>query len=81
MFNLNEFLLNLERIAKLNHDNWNYRFDVVIRNGRHIMYQFVCEEAAEGHTLFSGLGDTPEEAAMNALPVLEQVLKDWDYKS
>ena len=77
MFKLIE---RLQKIAKLNDDEFLYRIDVELLRGGKLKYCFVAEETADGHEFASGCGGSIQEAIAETEDGIPAACEYWEYK-
>ncbi len=76
---MHRLVTRLERIAKLNNDEFTYKVEVRAEHGA-LSYCFVCEERAEKHAFVSGSGSTILDALDNAALTISGACHAWNYK-
>ena len=76
---LDSLVMRLERVAKANDDDFRYKITVE-PNRKGIVYFFVCEEKADGHTLLTGCGTTIDEAVKQSWNDIESSCEEWGYE-
>lgn len=81
MKKIEDLVRRLEAIAKKNNDKFRYCIKITANLRRPgLLYEFIAEETADGHTMFYGQGATIEAACDDANTRVYDDCRGWDYK-
>ena len=83
MNELESLVLELDKIAALNEDEFRYKVTIepnYLRTRSGFVYIFFCHEKAEGHTFLCGSGVTLDEAVKQAKDSGAEACEAWGYK-
>jgi hypothetical protein len=73
-----KLVARLEAIARKNDDRFEYKIVVTpVRGG--VQFRFICYELPDRHEMFTGCGNTVEEAVAGADSEVADVCKEWGY--
>jgi hypothetical protein len=76
---LDKLINRLERVAKINHDKFEYSISI-IPNHEKFLYYFNVKETVDKHTFLISAGATIEEAILEAWSYIPTACEEWEYR-